>query len=82
MLYTARKTGIGKLRAYERELAARYGELLLRKRFDEAKALFEQRRRLRRAVLQAEEWQVDGADDIVVPLPRQVQLEEEIARAA
>ena len=29
-MYTAYKTELGKLRAYERELTARYGELLLR----------------------------------------------------
>jgi hypothetical protein len=79
-MYTAYKTELGKLRAYERELTARYGELVLRKRFDEAKALFEHRRNVRRAILQAEEWQ--GDDGIVVQLPRQAAVEEELARVA
>ena len=80
-MYTAYKTELGKLRAYERELTARYAETLLRKRFDEASALFERRRGVRRAILQAEEWAGDGSG-LVVQLPRQAAVEEELARAA
>jgi hypothetical protein len=79
-MYTARKTELGKLRAYERELTARYAETLLRKRFDEARALFDRRQHLRRAILQAEEW-TDGGGT-VIPFPRQAAVEEDLARAA
>jgi hypothetical protein len=79
-MYTARKTELGKLRTYEQELTARYAEALLRKRLDEAKLLFERRRGLRRAILRAEEWKDDRG--VVVPLPRQAAVEEELARVA
>ena len=64
----------------ERELSARYAELILRRRFDEAKGVFEHRRDLRNAIRRAEECQ--GDDGIVVRLPRQLQVEEDLARAA
>ncbi len=79
-MYTGQKTEVGKLRAYERELTARYAETLLRRHFDEAKAIFERRRGLRHAIRQAEEWA--GDDSVVIQLPRQAQVEEELARAA
>ena len=80
MLYTAQHTEMGKLRAYERELTALYGEAVLRKRFDEAQKLFDRRRDVRRAILQAEEW-TDGGGT-VIPFPRQAAVEEDLARAA
>jgi hypothetical protein len=79
-MYTAYKTELGKLRAYERELTARYAELLLRKHFEEAKPVFQQRRDVRRAILQAEEWA--GDNGVVIQFPRQAAVEEELARAA
>ena len=79
-MYTAHKTELGKLRAYERELSALYGEAVLRKRFDEAQTLFQRRRDVRRAILQAEEW--SGDDGVVVHLPREMAVEEDLARAA
>jgi hypothetical protein len=79
-MYTAYKTELGKLRAYERELSAFYAEALLRRRFDEAQSLFQRRRNVRRAILQAEEWH--GDDGVVVQLPREMALEEDLARAA
>ncbi|MGH2351327.1 MAG: hypothetical protein ACRDI2_03715 [Chloroflexota bacterium] len=80
MLYTGYKTELGKLRAYERQLTARYAETLLRKRLDEAKDIFEHRRDVRRAIRQSEEW--TGDDGVVVQLPRQAEVQEELARAA
>ena len=79
-MYTAYTTDLGKLRAYERELTAQYGEALLRKHVDEAKALFERRRQIRRAILQTEEWAVDNQP--VIQLPRQAQVTEDLARVA
>ena len=79
-MYTAHKTELGKLRAYERELTARYADALLRRRFGEAQALFTRRNTLRRAILWTEEWA--GDNGVVVQLPRQAAVEEELARAA
>ena len=80
MLYTAQSTERGKLRAYERQLTALYGEAVLRKRFDEAQKLFDRRRDVRRAILQAEEW--SGDDGVAVYLPRELAVEEDLARVA
>ena len=79
-MYTAYKTELGKLRAYERELTARYAELLLRRHFEEAKGVFAHRINLRHAIRRAEEWHGDTGE--VVRLPRQVEMEEELARVA
>jgi hypothetical protein len=79
-MYTAYKTELGKLRAYERELSARYAELILRRRFEDARGVFAHRIDLRNAIRRAEEWK--GDDGVVVRLPRQLQVEEELARAA
>jgi hypothetical protein len=79
-MYTGYKTESGKLRAYERELTALYAESVLRKRFDEAQQLFDRRRGVRRAILQAEEWA--GDDGVAVHLPRELALEEDLARVA
>jgi hypothetical protein len=79
-MYTAYKTELGKLRAYERELTARYAELILRRHFDEARGVFDRRRDLRHAIRRAEEWR--GDDGVVVRLPRQLAVEEELARVA
>lgn len=79
-MYTAYKTELGKLRAYDRELTGLYAEAVLRKRFDEAQTLFQRRRDIRRAILQAKEW--SGDDGVVVQLPRHLQVQEDLARAA
>lgn len=79
MMYTGRKTEIGKLRKYEQELTSQYAEALLRKRYEDARAIFERRHGLRRAILQHEEWHVDGATDEIVELPAISQREEAVA---
>jgi hypothetical protein len=79
-MYTAYKTELGKLRAYERELTARYAELLLRRKFGEARGVYDHRQTLRNAIRRAEEW--EGDDGVVVRLPRELAVEEELARVA
>ena len=81
-MYTARKTEIGKLRTFEQELSAQYAEAVLRKHWDVAKDLFSRRHQLRRAILQHEEWNVDGLaveDGKLIELPVIVMREDEIA---
>ena len=81
-MYTARKSEIGKLRKFEQELTAQYAESVLRKHWDEAKDLFARRLQLRRAILQHEEWNVDGLtvdDGKIIELPVTALREEEIA---
>ncbi len=79
-MYTGYKTELGKLRAYERELTGLYAEAVLRKHFDQAETLFRRRRDVRRAILQAQEW--TGDDGVIVRLPRRLEVEQELARAA
>jgi hypothetical protein len=79
-MYTARRTELGKLHAYDRELTGMYAEAVLRKHFDQAQTLFDQRRSVRRAILNAQEWA--GDDGVVVQLPRHLQVQEDLARAA
>ena len=88
-MYTARKSEIGKLRMFEQELTAKYAEAVLRKHWDEAKDLFARRRQLRRAILQHEEWNVDGLtvdDGKIIELPvtqlREEEIAEDLARVA
>jgi hypothetical protein len=88
-MYPGRKTEIGKLRQFEQELSAQYGESVLRKHWDEAKDLFEHRRKVRRAILQHEEWNVDGLtveDGKIIELPvaamREEAIAEDLARVA
>ena len=88
-MYTARKTEIGKLRTYEQELTAQYAEAVLRKHWDEAKSLFDRRHQLRRAILQHQEWHVDGLaveDGKIIELPvlalREEEIAEDLARVA
>jgi hypothetical protein len=85
-MYTGRKTELGKLRKYEQELTALYTEAILRKHLEEAKAIFARRHALRRAILQHEEWHVEGDSGEIVELPhelpREVALEEELARVS
>jgi len=88
-MYTARKTEIGKLRTFEQELSSQYAEAVLRKHWDEAKTLFERRRQLRRAILQHQEWHVDGLaveDGKIIELPvltpRAEEIAEDLARVA
>jgi hypothetical protein len=88
-MYTARKTEIGKLRKFEQELSAQYGEAVLRKHWDEAQSLWNRRHGVRRAILQHQEWHVDAPvveDGHLIELPilseREEAVEEELARAA
>ena len=89
MMYTARKTEIGKLRKFEQELSAQYAEAVLRKHWDDAKDVFARRHQLRRAILQHEEWNVDGLtvdDGKIIELPvstvRDEAIAEDLARVA
>ncbi len=79
-MYTVRKTAMGKLRTYERELTGLYGEALLRRHYDQARVLFDRRHAVRRAILQAEEWAND--DGLAGQMPRQAEITEELARVA
>jgi hypothetical protein len=56
MMFTAARTTLGKLRALEAELAEHYADAINRRRFDEATAIRDRRRAVRRAVLLAEEF--------------------------
>ncbi|NCA13601.1 MAG: hypothetical protein EBS89_05625 [Proteobacteria bacterium] len=56
MMFTAARTTLGKLRALEGELAQHYADAITRRRFDEAAAIRDRRRAVRRAVLLAEEF--------------------------
>jgi hypothetical protein len=78
-MYTARKTELGKLRSYERELTGLYAEALLRRHNDDARRLFERRRTIRRAILQAEEWNVE---EVAAHSLRESAVEEELARVS
>lgn len=78
-MYTAYRTEIGRLRGYERDLTGMYADALVHRRFDEAKHLFERRRRVRRAILQAEEWREDG---VILHFPEETRVEEDLARVA
>ncbi len=57
-MYTAQKTAIGKLRMYRSEIAERYESALRRGKALEARQLYELGRRVRRAILLHEEFQV------------------------
>lgn len=81
-MYTTQKTELGKLRQYERELTKMYAEAVLRRRFDQAKSLYDRRHALRRAILQYQEWNVDVDTGGVLDLPRQEAVAEDLARAA
>ena len=81
-MYTTRKTEIGKLRQFEQELTAQYGEALLRKHWDQAQSLWTRRHDLRRAILQHEEWNVNGLTvdhGEIIGLPAHTQREEQVA---
>jgi hypothetical protein len=55
-VYTAQKAPLARLRAYNRELTGQYLAALRRRDCDEARRLFDLRRRVRRAILIHEEW--------------------------
>ncbi|MGH2458599.1 MAG: hypothetical protein ACRDIY_06995 [Chloroflexota bacterium] len=55
-MYTATKAPLARLRAYQQELSGLYLRALRRHDQDEARRLFELRRRVRRAILLREEW--------------------------
>ena len=55
-MYTAQKAPLARLRAYNQELTGQYLAALRRRDNDEARRLFDLRRRVRRAILLREEW--------------------------
>ncbi len=57
-MYTSKTTDIAKLRAYRRELDAEYAAALARRDLPRARALHALRRRVHRAVLIREEWEL------------------------
>ncbi len=67
MMFTAARTTLGKLRALESELAEHYADAINRRRFEEATAIHERRRAVRRAVLLAEEFGGELPDHAVRP---------------
>ena len=58
-MYTRRKTQLGKLRSYYVALSNQYADLLRRRRFAEAREVFDLRRRVYRSILLREEFAVD-----------------------
>ena len=67
MMFTTARTTLGKLRALEGELAEHYAHAITRRRFDEATAIRDRRRAVRRAVLLAEEFGGELPDHTVRP---------------
>lgn len=55
-MYTAKLSALGKLRAYHRELKSRYLAALRRRDLAQARAVYDLRRRVRRAILLREEF--------------------------
>jgi hypothetical protein len=78
-MYTAYRTEMGRLRAFERDLTGMYADAIAHRRFDEAKAIFDRRRKARRAILRAEEWREDG---VILQFPQEARVEEDLARVA
>ena len=55
-MYTARPTELGKLRGYHVELTHLYRAALKRRAYPAARAIYDRRARVRRAILIHEEW--------------------------
>lgn len=55
-MYTAQRTPLAKLRAYEQELTTRYRQAIYRHDLDDARRLYALRRRVRRDMLIRQEW--------------------------
>jgi hypothetical protein len=55
-MYTSLRTPLAKLRAYHRGLGDRYADALRLRAFARARAVYDLRRRVRRAILLREEW--------------------------
>lgn len=55
-MYTAYKTELGRLKAYDRELAERYRTALERRDFESARRIFDLRRRVQRTIRLSEEF--------------------------
>lgn len=64
MLFTAARTPLGRLRAFDRELTVRYADAIVHRHFEEAARIYDRRRAARRAILTAEEL---GGDRVAVP---------------
>ena len=56
-MYLSWKTPLGRLRSYQRDLTRLYSDAVQHRQWDRARELWERRQRVRRAVLQVEEWQ-------------------------
>lgn len=59
-MYTARVTPLGRLKSYHRELNALYQAALAQGRMTEARAIFNRRVRVKRAILVAQEFAPRG----------------------
>ena len=55
-MYTAYKTELGRLKAYQSELAERYRVALQRRDFERARRIFDLRRRVQRTIRLSEEF--------------------------
>ncbi len=55
-MYTAYKTELGRLKAYDGELAERYRAALERRDFERARRIFDLRRRVQRTIRLSEEF--------------------------
>ena len=64
MLFTAARTPLGRLRAFDRELTVRYADDIVHRHFEEATRIYDRRRAARRAILTAEAL---GGDRAAVP---------------
>ena len=64
MLFTAARTPLGRLRAFDRELSVRYADAIVHRHFGEAARIYDRLRAARRALVTAEEL---GRDRGAVP---------------
>jgi hypothetical protein len=58
-MYLTRKSELPRMRAYKSELADLYMGALRRRNYRDAQRLFELRRRVKRWIMEYEEWHVD-----------------------
>lgn len=60
-MYTTMKSEKAKLKAYYSELTELYKDAILRRNFKQAQQTYDQRLKVWRALLNYQEWHVDGA---------------------
>jgi hypothetical protein len=58
-MYLTRKSDLPRMRAYKNELADLYMGALRRRNYRDARRLFDLRRRVKRWIMEYEEWHVD-----------------------